>query len=258
MSAGVGVSEINHSNREHSDLGASAAERWFACPASIPLSVGVEQETSIHAEKGTAAHELAELTLLENNEAIDHTGQMYNDITVTTEMAEAVQVYVDEVRRRAGEEGEVTVEERFSLDWIDPELFGTNDCSILSPLGKLTVLDYKNGRKLVEVVNNPQLLYYALGAARGLEITSVELVIVQPNGDHPDGPIRAWTTTPERLREFEVELKERVKVVNKARAYKTAKEVNEIFYDAFAEAGDHCTFCKAAGFCETLRNKSLT
>lgn len=243
------MSEINHSERAHSALGASSAKRWFACPASIPLSEGVEQETSEAAERGTAAHELAEAVLVDGDQAIDHTGMIYNEFPVTTEMAEGVQVYVDEVRKRAGETGEVTVEQRFSLDWIDPELFGTNDCAIYSETGVLTILDYKNGRGIVEAVNNPQLLYYALGAARGIEVSEVRLVIVQPNADHPDGPVREWIVKPEKLVEFEKELIDKVAQVN------TARVIADKY--SMAEAGDHCTFCPAAGFCEKLRNKSL-
>jgi len=250
------MSNVDHSERAHSQLGASSSKRWFACPASVPLSDGVEQKESKYAAEGTAAHELAEMALVQNKPANAFIGEDINGFEVTDEMAEAVQVYVDEVARRAGEFTDVSIEQRFSLDWIDPELFGTNDCAIYDDLGTLTIMDYKHGRGVaVEARDNPQLLYYALGAARGLELSEVRLVIVQPRCDHPDGPVREWVVTPDELKKFEITLKDRVAVVNTARLVKN-KNIHNLYKD-YAEAGDHCRFCPASGFCEKLKSKSL-
>jgi len=235
---------------EHSAIGASSSERWFNCPGSIPLSFGVEQETSKYAAEGTAAHNLAEMCLNEEQDASDYIGQTVEGFEVTQDMANAVQVYLDTIYKIAGEESEITVEEKFSLDWIDKELFGTNDCCVYDPaMGKLTILDYKHGQgKVVEAEGNTQLLYYALGAARGLYVTVIDLVIVQPRADHPKGPVRSWSVTPEELKEYELTLKDRVADVRKAR------KANDPY--KYTKAGDHCTFCPAAGFCETLRNRA--
>ncbi len=244
--------ENNHKERGHSQLGASSSERWFNCPASIPLGVGVERTTSVYAEEGTAAHELAEHCLLSDMDAKDCIGITKNGFEVTEEMAEAVQVYLDTIRADYSEDKEIYIEDRFELDWIDKELFGTNDCSILDPFKKLTVYDYKHGAgKPVEAKENPQLLYYALGALQGLEVAEVELVIVQPRCLHPDGPVRRWTTTPERLAEFEKELKDRVNAVNEAR-----QVTGEVIYD-FAKSGSHCKFCPATGFCKKMKEETF-
>jgi RecB family exonuclease len=234
---------------KHSEIGASSSKRWFECPASVKLSEGVERSESVYAAEGTAAHELAEKCLVENKDAKTYLKEEINGFKVTQEMAEAVQVYVDDVERRRGAHGEVSVEERFSLDWIDPELFGTNDCCIIDPLGRLTILDYKHGKGIpVEADGNPQLLYYALGAARGIEVSEITLVVVQPRCDHPNGYIREWTITPEYLKQFEDELIQRVNDVKKARK---AKDVYK-----FTKAGNHCRFCPAAGFCKTLKEEA--
>jgi len=246
------MSEINHKEREHSPIGASSSKRWFSCPASVPLSEGVEQASSPYAEEGTAAHELAEYALAEDLDAVHGVGLTFNNHKATVEMAEAVQVYVDAVRERmVHEDDELYLEEKFYLDWIDKELYGSNDACIVSHKeGKLIVMDYKHGRGVpVEAKENPQLMYYALGAMRGLEgIFAIELVIVQPRCDHPEGPIRSWEITPERLEQFEEELKQRVKEVRKAQ---NAKDPYK-----YAASGDHCRFCPASGFCKALRDKS--
>jgi len=44
----------------HSPIGASSAERWINCPASVRLSEGCKKPAGIYAEEGTAAHSLCE------------------------------------------------------------------------------------------------------------------------------------------------------------------------------------------------------
>lgn len=242
---------INHVDRGHSQLGASSSDRWFACPASVPLSQDQPNTSSIHAERGTAAHELAEHCLLSDMDAKDCIGIEKNGHMVTEEMAEAVQVYLDTIRADFSEEKEMFVEDTFELDWIDEELFGTNDCSIVEPFKKLTVYDYKNGAgKTVEAVENTQLMYYALGARRGYDVNEVELVIVQPNTREGE-PVKRWVTTTARLDKFEKELKAKVADVNKARALRG----DDVY--TMAQSGDHCTFCPAKGFCKKMKEQAF-
>lgn len=250
------MSEVNHSDRAHSSIGASSSKRWFACPASVPLSEGVESKTSVYAEEGTSAHELAEYCLEEELDAVHGIGLEFNGFKVTTEMAEAVQVYLDAVRSRMSEDCELIIEERFDLKDIHPDAFGSNDAFILDHVrGKLTVLDYKHGQGIpVEVTGNTQLLYYALGGIQGYDnIFEVDLVIVQPRCDHPDGPVRVWETDVEELMAFKDQLKEATQRVDKAR--EVARQNPPSVYD-YAESGDHCHFCPASGFCNKLRSKS--
>jgi len=241
-------SNIEHSSRAHSSIGASSSKRWFACPASVKLSEGVEQKSSVHAEEGTAAHEASEYCIENDLDAIYAMGLTFNGFKVTQEMCDAVQVYLDEIKRRIDIDSELLIEERFTLDWIDKEAFGTNDCTIYDgSTGKLTIMDYKHGKGIgVEAVNNTQLLYYALGAMRGFDyVSSVELVIVQPRHDHPDGPIRSWVVSMDEVEEYEEELKKRIA---KVREVSSSKDVYK-----FAASGSHCRFCPAAGFCEVLK-----
>lgn len=246
------MSSVNHKARSHSQLGASSSHRWFECQASIPLSVGIESEESEYAKEGTAAHELADKCLTEDKNAFMYLGQQINGFTVTEDMADAVQVYLDTVRKMIKPHSEVLIEERFQLDWIDEELYGTNDCAIINPFLDLTIIDYKHGRGIpVEAVGNEQLLYYALGAARGVDVDTINLVIVQPRCEHRDGPVRTWTITMKELEEFETRLKTKVNFVKEARNAK-----NDDVYK-FAKSGSHCKFCPAAGFCKKLREDAM-
>lgn len=248
----------DHSARTHASLGASSAYRWIACPGSIALSAGVQSESSVYAREGTAAHELAQMCLVEGRDAVEYIDCEIDGFEVDEDMAEAVQVYLDAVRDAQGTGGAMLlVEKRFSLDGLlagtnlQGLMYGTNDACVLVPDGpknsKLLVFDYKHGRGVaVDVIGNPQLRYYGLGASLELAhhaITEIEIVIVQPRARHKDGPVRRETITPYELVEWSADL---VDAAERALAD-----------NAPLVAGEHCGWCPASGFCPEVRNKSL-
>jgi hypothetical protein len=136
----------------------------------------------------------------------------------------------------------VWFEKKFHLEEIHPLLYGTADCVIYDPKKKiLRVIDYKHGKgKLVEVLRNVQLMYYALGAFYTLElpVQLVEITIVQPRAFHPDGPIRSYTFDVVELLEFREDLLEA--------ARRTELE------DAPLVPGEHCRWCPAKALCPAL------
>lgn len=239
------VSE-NHSERKHAVLSASGSKRWINCPASVELIKQVPPlPTSPAAEEGTAAHELSEKVLLNSPNANYYVGQKINNIEVTQEMADYVQDYCDYVIWRRNElGGELSVEERFDLSWLYKGMFGTNDALIRQDFGKLVVIDFKYGEGIpVEVYENTQLIYYAIGAARGEDYEEVELVIVQPRCEHPDGPIRSWTFPATDLQKWEKEF------------VKAAKETEKP--NAKFKAGDWCRWCAAAATCPHVYKEAV-
>jgi hypothetical protein len=229
----------------------------MACPGSIRLSKNLPDKSSVYAQEGTAAHELAERCLRENADAdaylgddIDVAGTSYE---VTEEMAEAVQLYLDTVRaelmRNDGPNGELLIEHRFDLSDLYPGMFGTNDAAVYHEQhGRLVIFDYKHGRgHAVEAFENPQLLYYGYGAAStiysGKPLREIELVIVQPRAPHKDGPVRRWVLPAMDLLDWSADLL----VAAEATENPTAPLVS----------GDHCQFCKAAAICPQLREDSI-
>jgi len=233
----------------HSKIGASTCERWWNCPGSVAAcAVLPPQPESPYAKEGTAAHELGERCLLENKDAVELVGQTAeNGVEFTFEMAEAVQVYLDTIRQdmdhyKSSHTG-LKIEHRFHLTDVDPDAFGTNDAMLGNMFGKLIVYDYKHGQGVaVEVVNNKQALYYAVGGVALGDYDSVELVIVQPRASHRDGPVRRWNITMDTLIEFTKELREKIT--------ETKKE------GAPLVAGEHCkkTFCPNMAGCKAIKN----
>lgn len=174
----------------HAKLSASGSERWMRCTGSIKAEEGYPEVTSVFAEEGTAAHELAELCLTQGKFASDFVGQQLpesNAITVTQEMADYVQIYIDYVKQLGGLQ---MYEQRVNFsDWVN-EGFGTSDAIIIKG-NVLHVVDLKYGQGVkVYADNNSQGKLYALGAISDYgsiyEIDQVQIHIVQPRLDHID------------------------------------------------------------------------
>ncbi|MEO5346870.1 MAG: DUF2800 domain-containing protein [Magnetococcus sp. YQC-9] len=236
------------SESSHSPVGASSAYRWMACPGSVRLGKSMPKTQSRYAMEGVAAHQLAETCLRKGQDANEFLGTTLTIeggcFEVSEEMAEGVQVYLDAVWGDLQPGDALAIEERFDLNHFYPGMFGTNDCSIYrSSTGLLIVYDFKYGAGVaVAAEANPQLLYYGLGAATavpGRNLSAVELVVVQPRGQHRDGPVRRWRTSALELLEWSADL------VDAVRATEVA--------DAPLHQGAHCKFCPAAAICPALR-----
>jgi hypothetical protein len=242
---------MSEDNKVHSEHGASSAYRWLACPGSVSLSRGIKDKTSEYAIEGTVAHELAELALKKERDADFWIGLKIEGVTVTEEMAEAVQVYVDHVKSLLCHDDDLRLEQRITLDKINPPrpMFGTADCVIYRRSTKeLMVYDYKHGAGVpVEAVGNKQLRYYALGALLSLDkdepCETITAGIIQPRAQHSDGPIREETFSAGELLDFAAELVEGVE--------KTLQP------DAPLNPGSHCRFCKAAALCPAKRDQAF-
>lgn len=243
---------INHKERAHSPIGASSASRWIACPASVSLQEGIAEQSSPYAEEGTVAHELGEWAIEKDLDPVLHWEKFVEetDKPASLEMAQAVQVYYNTIKsimsKHSDSDPELSLEERFELTDVHPDAFGTNDACIYVPFERMYIIDYKHGAGVpVRAENNKQLLYYALGAIKGMEVEEVVLMIVQPRCEiEGEGYVREWVIPVAKLDEFREELRAAVK-----RVYAPNPK---------AVAGDHCKFCKASGFCPALRKEAMT
>jgi len=238
----------------HASFGASNAKRRMACPGSLNAEAKFPDTSSPFAELGTAAHELGEYCL-ENDidDVFTMLGRTFNDHVVDDNMASAVQVYVDYVNSVFEQESPalLRLEQRFSLEALDPPMpmFGTSDCTIYGKaMQNLWVIDYKHGQGVaVDVEDNAQLKYYALGAVLKIgdraPIRNIFTAIVQPRAPHAKGLIRTHRYTRDEILDFGTDLIDAAHAATKP--------------DAPLIAGDHCKFCKAAGTCSALRNNAL-
>ena len=278
----------------HSKLGASGAHRWMNCPGSVAAcAVMPDSPSSPFAAEGTVAHAVGEYALANNKRSTtdvlgwygDDDGRLFETqeeaylanspkkrkdkkdktdliFEVTDEMLEAVDVYVEYIRGLVEDyemldmKPALLVEQGFDLGWVRNGMFGTNDACVFVPGEILIVGDYKHGRGyVVEVEDNPQLMYYALGALRtlcwndkkgewdqDLMPETIKLVVIQPRAKHANGGIREWTVDPTYLMEdFLAELIEA--------AAKTAKA------NAALRAGDWCKFCDAKPVCREFQSE---
>lgn len=244
--------------KDHSPWGASGMYRWAACPGSInaikALPADQKNKSSAAADEGTLAHDLAARALTYGNRAEVEAARMEKaGFEIPTDMAEAVQVYLDDVRdtmEACQRRGKLSVERPFDLSHIRPGLRGTNDACYWSIADRtLYVWDYKHGAGVpVEVVGNLQLRYYGVGAAladEGKVPDRVVITIVQPRCRHRDGPVRREVITGIELVEW-------------------ALSVLGPAYDATLadkaplHAGDHCRFCPAAPTCPAMKERALT
>jgi hypothetical protein len=178
-------------------------------------------------------------------------GLEINGFTVDDEMAGHVQTYLDLVREdRELYDDLHGAETRIHLSWIHEDMFGTADSHAGKLRRKLVVHDFKYGAGIaVDAIENRQGLYYVIGVAAryNFDFEEYEFVIVQPRAFHPDGPIRRWSFSKDRLKEYERELKVGMDRVEKARA------ADDIM--AYLKPGDHCRWCAAAIDCPGLLRK---
>ena len=239
----------------HSELGASQMSRWSTCPGSVALSRGMPNTSSIYAAEGTAAHEVAAFCLANDSSPHEQVGNTLKvegfDIEVTTEMADAINVYLMAVRGDFAEFPERParlVEHRFHLESLHPKLHGTADCVQMYAEKKLLrVYDYKHGAGVpVEVADNKQLKYYGLGAllSSGMPAETVELIIVQPRCKHPDGPVRTFRMDALDLVDFGADLMDAVRRTEDSKAP--------------LAAGEHCRWCKASAICPELAKQAAS
>jgi len=176
----------------HAKLSASGSAQWMNCPGSIKATEGMISTSSVFAEEGSAAHELADICLSTNVSPSSWTGKPlveWNAWTVTEEMAGYVQEYVDFVISLGGFQS-YEIRADFSA-WV-PDGFGTSDAVVyVAETKTLHVVDLKYGQGIkVYAENNTQGILYALGVFDAMslshEIERIVITIVQPRMNHID------------------------------------------------------------------------
>lgn len=241
----------DHSQRAHAEHSASGSHRWIHCPASIREARGLPDSPSSEAARmGTAAHQLAEDCLVNGYLPIRFSGTKIDGFTVDTEMMDAVQVYLDDIRTSYKPGDTLLYEQRYQLhDKLDipvPMFFTADNVHYRPRLRRLTIRDYKHGYNPVEAVGNPQLRIYALGAYLsnpGWAVREVETRIVQPRAPHVEGPVRSEVIDVVSLMDWAADLEDAVR--------------RTLDPNSAHQPGEWCGYCKAKQKCLALQSFSL-
>jgi hypothetical protein len=238
---------VSGSNNAHSIYSASGAHRWMACPPSALLEQQFPDETSIYAEEGTAAHDLAEHKL---KKALKMRSKKPTSSYQSDEMDEMTDLYVEyclgliEKAKENCQDLQILIEQKLDFSDYVPEGFGTGDLVVVGN-GTLHVVDLKYGRGVVvSAEKNPQMMLYALASLSLFDmlydIKKVSMHIVQPRIDNFS---TYEITVDELLTWAEEELKPKALLASTGGG-------------EFC-AGDHCRFCRAKNQCRARAVKNL-
>lgn len=255
----------DHGARDHATWSASASDRRWGCPGSLAMEAeGPPDKESEAAAWGTVCHQIADVCLREDTDAIAHLGTTQttkeHSFVVDEEMVETTQVYLDYVRQ-AAKGAVLLVEQKFSLDSLGTPFpaGGTSDAVVLRD-DSIEVIDLKGGRGVVvEAEGNKQLRTYALGAvlANPGPYRTVKVTIVQPRAPHPDGRIRSEEFHVADLIDWTGDLLEAMTLAKQA-AFNRGKAISEPEWARlYLKPGNHCTFCKARATCPALASRAL-
>jgi hypothetical protein len=257
---------------EHAHLSPSGSRRWMACPGSLTLEAAFPDESNDAADNGTACHTVAAWCLTEHYRATKRVGEYIvvsgpdeprRAVLFDEDMAEEVQGYVDTVRALAiGHTLLIETRVDFSEYVQVPESFGTADAAVVNvEQRELFMIDAKFGYKFVDVTENTQLMLYALGLYRQVElqydIETVRLGIYQPK----QGGLSEWTCSIADLLKFADYARSKAcSVVNAERLYgeiQSAEEMRE-WEDTFLHPNPNeqdCMFCRAMSTCPAMARK---
>ena len=229
---------------QHSKIvGGSTAKRVINCPGSVALVQQMPPSPSNkYADEGTLLHNVIS-ELLDSDDALpeDFLGTKYNEQELTQDLIDEkllpALAALDDID--PDDRMQYAVETLVNFGDLLPGVFGSTD--LLGRIDdKAIVLDWKFGSGVaVSAEENPQLMFYAAAAMRTPKAqwafegaTEVELIIVQP-------PVtKRWTTTVERIKQFERELVAAVKEAQRP--------------DARLATGDHCRWCAAKPICPQM------
>jgi hypothetical protein len=232
---------------DHAVLSASGSHRWLHCLPSARLELEFVNNESNAAAEGTAAHALCEHKL---KKALHMRSKRPISDYNTDEMEEHSDAYVEfvmeqlELAKQSCTDPLVLIEQRLDFSCYVPQGFGTGDCIIIADK-KLHIIDFKYGMGvLVDVVDNPQMKLYALGALEIYDslydIEEVSMTIFQPRREN----VSTWTISVKELKDWaENELKPKALMA----------------YDGEGEylPGEWCTFCRAAVKCRARAEEKL-
>lgn len=234
----------------HSRYGFSSSDRWMKCPASIRMSAGLPNPSNDAAALGTAVHSVGELCIAMGINPKDCIGLTFNGIVIDDRASDGALLYKNVANNITLQTGvKPLLEQRVTMSSLGrTDVFGTSDLVFLVlHQRKLIIGDYKNGYGYVDVNDNSQLAGYGVATLDTFNfwdlVDTVECVIVQPNYDHVEGPVRTVSYTIAEMRQWQQRY---------AEAVRRADDPNEK-----PVAGEHCHYCLAQANCRARMEYTL-
>jgi hypothetical protein len=242
------MSSPAHGERKHEIFSASSAFRWAGypgepgCPGSAMLAQKMPAEpSSAAAEEGTQAHEVLEAVLKGDG---DWRLRLATAAVRDEQMRAGVKTALEYVHKLRALYPQLQVYSEIKLELM-PGVGGSFDILLYCPVTfQMWVCDFKYGKQPVSARENPQLLCYAVFAARHFRfaVFAVHLVVIQPRdftlapGD--DG-VKTWTCGMDVVEAWEAQI---------VRAVEEAKQEPPML----RPRADRCRRCRAVAICEAV------
>lgn len=196
---------MGHADRDHAILSPSSAKRWINCTPSALLAEAAGSKSSVYAEEGTLAHEIAEYALTQYlngaydpiiDEELPVTDEHLKNPLFSIDVANYIRDYCEyvigenyEMQKQDGL-SEMFLERKVDITDYAPDSFGSVDVTLVSDK-TIHIIDLKFGAGVkVTADHNEQMMMYALGALKDLGalrgITNIRMTIAQVRLDHYD------------------------------------------------------------------------
>ena len=195
---------MGHAERDHAILSPSSAKRWINCTPSALLAEEAGSKSSVYAEEGTLAHEIAEYALTKYMEGeydpiIDDAVPLKNEhlenplfsVDMTDYIRSYCEYVIGEGYEMQKQDGgcQTFLERRVDITDFAQDSFGSVDVTLVSDK-TMHIIDLKYGAGVkVYADMNEQMLMYALGTLKSLEtdhIEKIRMTIAQVRLDHYD------------------------------------------------------------------------
>lgn len=195
---------MGHADRDHAILSPSSARRWINCTPSALLAEAAGSKSSVYAEEGTLAHEIAEYALTQYLEGIydpiidealpikdEHLKNPLFNIDMANYICDYCDYVIGEGYEMQKQDGacRMFLEKKVDITNYAPDSFGSVDVTLVSDK-TIHIIDLKYGAGVkVTADHNEQMMMYALGAlkaAASKDITNIRMTIAQVRLDHYD------------------------------------------------------------------------
>jgi len=209
--------------------------RVIKCPGSKLIQAAYPRIGEDAGAEGTVAHGIAQNIMVQGDNPATYLGESINNIYVDQEMLYHIQTYTAQL-----DDDNFSIEQNMPPIEVDNHLLtGTPDYWAFVPeAGLLKIKDFKYGFGWVEVEDNWQLITYAYLVYEFLRnkmpnfeelCKTIELTVIQPRANHPDGPVRSWSFDATYMRNYGNQLRGAVR-----QAALAAPPI---------KTGTHCRYC---------------